>query len=84
MGAFTVVKIEVGPDATDCLGHGLVGLQIYLLVLQASPQPLDEHVVYNRPLPSVLIRIPRSWRTLVKSSLVNWAPSSVLKISGVP
>jgi len=35
-------------------------------------------------LPSMLIKIPWSFRVQVKSSLVNWPPWSVLKISGRP
>src|SRR5271166_6104148 len=38
----------------------------------------------HRPLPSMLIMIPWSFRVPVKSSLVNWLPWSVLKISGGP
>jgi len=36
----------------------------------------------QRPLPSMLIVTPWSFRALMKSSLVNWLPWSVLNISG--
>jgi len=36
----------------------------------------------QRPRPSIEIRTPASCSTLVKSSLVNWLPWSVLKIYG--
>src|SRR5271163_2637747 len=36
------------------------------------------------PLPSMLIEIWLAIKTLVKASLVNWLPWSVLKIPGVP
>ena len=36
----------------------------------------------HRPLPSILIVIPWSFSVPAKSSLANWLPWSVLKISG--
>ena len=41
----TVKVVEIGSDLAPGLGHTLVGLQVHLLVLEAPPQPLDEHVV---------------------------------------
>src|SRR5207237_1140166 len=38
----------------------------------------------QRPLPSMLIVMPWRFSVPVKSSLVNWLPWSVLKISGRP
>ena len=45
MGASTIVKSEVVTDASERLGHSFVVLQVYFFVLEASPQPLDEHIV---------------------------------------
>ena len=45
MWTFLIVEIEVVADASDCLSHILIRLQIDLLVLQASPQPFDEDIV---------------------------------------
>src|ERR1700730_17605803 len=41
----TIVEVEVTPDRCTCLGRGVVGSEIHLLVLDATPQPLDEDVV---------------------------------------
>ena len=42
------------------LGDRLIGVQIDLLVFDRAPQPLDEDVVRQRPLPSMLIWMPSS------------------------
>ena len=54
------------------------------LVFEAPPQSLDEDVVHAAALPSMLIVISWRFKVPVKSSLVNWLPWSVLKISGLP
>ena len=57
--------------------------EIHGLVLQRAPQPLDEDVV--QPLPATVHRAPRpaACTRPVKAAVVNCAPWSVLKISGV-
>ncbi len=40
------VPIQVGPRRD----HGIVGVQINLLVLHTPPQPLDEDIVEQAPL----------------------------------
>ncbi len=40
-----IVKVEVSADRDAGVGHGVVGAQIDLLIFDAAPQPLDEHVV---------------------------------------
>src|SRR6516225_8532265 len=84
MLALLIVEIEPGANTGFGLGHTRIGVEVDLLVFEASPQPLDEMLSMHRPLPSMLIVIPWSFRVPVKSSLVNWLPWSVLKISGRP
>src|SRR5580704_14699128 len=45
MRATTIVEIEVASDRCARLGRGVVSSEIHLLVLDATPQPLDEDVV---------------------------------------
>src|SRR5207344_3105886 len=45
MGSARVVEGEVRRQARTCCAHRLIGLEVHLLVLDASPQPLDEDVV---------------------------------------
>ena len=48
---------DVPPKPVSRRRDAVVGVQIDLLVLDASPQPLDEHVVAPPPLPSMLMRM---------------------------
>ena len=45
-----IVKIEIIRKRGFQLTHRLVGVQIEVLVLDASPQPLDEHIIDPTPL----------------------------------
>src|SRR4030081_3195257 len=45
MRSSPVVKVEIPTNRASCLADGFVGSQIDLLVFDAAPQPLDEHVV---------------------------------------
>src|SRR3954453_9055555 len=45
MGSAGVVKAEVTGERIPYLGHGIVGLEVYLLVLDGAPEPLHEHIV---------------------------------------
>src|SRR5258707_10460369 len=45
MGPSSVVEVEIPADRMSRLADGFVGSQIDLLVFDAAPQPLDEHVV---------------------------------------
>src|SRR5467141_238910 len=49
MRSSSVVKVEIPADRISCLGDGFVGSQIDLLVFDAAPQPLNEHVVPPGP-----------------------------------
>ncbi len=40
-----VVETEIPVDSGPRVGHGLVGPQIHLFVVQAAPRPLGENVV---------------------------------------
>ena len=66
MLALLIVEIEPGANPGFGLGHTRIGVEVDLLVFEASPQPLDEDVVHapaprlreGRLLPSMLIVIP--------------------------
>ena len=66
MLALLVVEIEPRANTGFGLGHTRIGVEVDLLVFEASPQPLDEDVVHaaaprlreGRLLPSMLIVIP--------------------------
>src|SRR5437763_12123077 len=45
MWAAAIIEVEVTADRVPRLANAFVGPQIYLLVFDAAPQPLDEHVV---------------------------------------
>jgi hypothetical protein len=87
-----LVKAEPGTDAGLGVGDRRIGAKVDFLVFEAAPQPLDEDVVHattprlreGRLLPSMLIVTSCRFKVSVKSSLVNWLPWSVLKISGRP
>ena len=79
-----ISEVEVFSKRGASLGQGFVGLEIHLLVFDRAPQALDEHVVFQQPLPSMLISIVWAFRTPVKASDVNCDPWSVLKICGAP
>ena len=80
----------VGDDLRACLGPSLgpgckLG-QVDAFVLERSPQPLDEHVVHPAALAVHRDADARRQKVSpsVKSTLVNWLPWSLLKISGGP
>ncbi len=45
MRASDVVEGQIAADASAGLGHGLVGVEVDLLVFDRPPEPLDEDVV---------------------------------------
>src|ERR1700710_295525 len=45
MWATAICTIEKSTDRTGCFAVGFVSPQVHLLVFDAAPQPLDEHVV---------------------------------------
>ena len=45
MRSSSVIKVKIPADRISCLGDSFVGSQIDLLVFDAAPQPLNEHVV---------------------------------------
>src|SRR5450755_4501541 len=49
MRSAAIVEIEVSADRVSRLADALVSPQIHLLILDAAPQPLDEHVVPPSP-----------------------------------
>ena len=46
MPAFTIVEPEIVSNTQPGLGNRIVGLEIHLLVFQATPQALYKHIVY--------------------------------------
>src|SRR4029077_953311 len=45
MWTAAIVEVEVSADRVTRVTDAVVGPQIYFLVFDAAPQPLDEHVV---------------------------------------
>jgi hypothetical protein len=45
-----VVETEVGRERALKLAHRLVGVQVDVLILDAAPQPLGEHIIDPAPL----------------------------------
>src|SRR5215472_17008910 len=45
MWALSIVEAEIASDGAAGFANAVIGPQIYLLVFDASPQTLDEHVV---------------------------------------
>jgi hypothetical protein len=45
MWTATIVEVEISADRVARLADAVIGPQVYLLVFDAAPQPLDEHVV---------------------------------------
>jgi hypothetical protein len=41
--------------------HAAVRVQMHLQVFHRALQPLDEHMVVQRPLPTPLMRTPEAW-----------------------
>ena len=66
-----VVEVQIASDRGAGLADAVVGAQIHLLVFDAAPQPLDEHVVAPGPFAVQLIVMPLSASTPVKATPVN-------------
>ena len=49
MRSAAIVEIEISTDRVAHLADALVGPQIHLLVFDAAPQSLDEHVIPPSP-----------------------------------
>ncbi len=50
MWASAIVKGQISTDADAGLRHGLVGVEINLLIFDRPPEPLDEDIVPPRAL----------------------------------
>ena len=50
MPAFTIVEPEIVSNTQPGFGNRIVGLEIYLLVFQATPQALHKHIIYPTAL----------------------------------
>src|SRR5712672_3402584 len=49
MRSAAIVEIEISTDRMARLADALIGPQIHLLIFDAAPQPLDEHVIPPSP-----------------------------------
>lgn len=58
VGTPAIVKVEVSADRGAGIGHGVVGAKIDLLVFDAAPEPLDEHIVVPGTRSSMLTTMP--------------------------
>lgn len=85
MRAPAIVDLEVLRERGMRLARGLVGMQVDLLVFDAVPLALDEHVIDPVALAVCLeMCTPCGSSTSVNATAVNSVPWSVLKISGGP
>ena len=85
MRSSAVVKFEIPADRIARFADGFVSPQIHLLVFDAAPQPLDEHVIPPSPFAVHADGDGLFFaNTPVNAAPVNCEPWSVLQISGVP
>ena len=85
MRATAIVEVEISADRIACFADGFVSPQVYLLIFDAAPQPLDEHVV----APCALAvhadgDAVAGEHAGVKAAPVNREPWAVLNISYLP
>ena len=72
MRAAGVVERDLTPNAGLRFGYAVIGVQLHLLVLDAAPEPLDEHIVAPAsPLPSMLCTILWAANSATKPLSVN-------------
>ena len=71
MRTAAVVAAEMPSDRGARFANAVVGSEINILVFDAAPQPLDEHVVAPNLLPSILIAMPFAVSTPVNAGHVN-------------
>jgi len=74
MWSTVIVKVEIAANRSTRLADAVVSPQIDLFVFDAAPQPLDEHVIPQAPLPSMLIAMALSASTPVNAAPVNANP----------
>jgi hypothetical protein len=84
MLALLIIETEPGADAGLGFGDCRISVKVDRLDLRLRHSRSTKMLSMHRPLPSMLIAIPWSFRVPVKSSPVNRLPWSVLKISGRP
>jgi hypothetical protein len=66
-----VVEVEVAREPRLRISHRLIGPEIHLLVFEAAPESLHDHVVPPAARPSMLSWMPGLFRNPVNSRLVN-------------
>jgi len=74
MWATAIVEVEISADRAAGLADAFISSQIDLLVFDATPQPLNEHVVPPSPLPSMLMAMPWLASRPVNAVPVNCEP----------
>ena len=45
MGADLIVKRDIAAQIAPDMGNVIIGMQIHFLILDAAPEPLNEHIV---------------------------------------
>lgn len=48
MRPLAIVEVQIPTERSACLANSVVGMQIDLLILERSPQPLDKDIVAPR------------------------------------
>ena len=66
-----VVEGAVAADRLACFADAFIGVQIDFLILDGSPETLDEDVVSTRAFASTVMVMPLPISTPVNSVLVN-------------
>ncbi len=74
VGALVVVERRPFAEAPTRYGHGAERLDINLLAFQVTPQPSNDILSRYRPLPTMLIRTPRSASSPVNAALMSCTP----------
>ena len=73
-----IVEVEIAPDRCACLGDGVIGSEIDLLIFDAAltlrHSRSTKTLSRQAPLPSMLIAMPFPASTPVKAAPVNWEP----------
>ena len=84
MGPGGVVALDPAADAQAGLGTGGVGTQVYILIFQAAPQALHENIIHAATFAVHADPDAGGLQHAGEGRAGNWAPWSLLKISGRP
>src|SRR5208283_5248370 len=84
MRPLAIVEVQIPAERSTCVANSVVGMQIDLLVLDRSPQPLDKDIVAPRAAAIHADRDRVLQQQASECGAGELAALSVLKISGRP